>query len=232
LEFDQLNAIMKRGVFFDGFREAPINFPPTFKYDVSRRPKHRKRSPPGDQLLLPQADECQTEMAGEDVDEGTDVVSLASSVTTVNSRALSESGAVNHSFRAVPTNSTIASSDTKNLDNGKRRPKWLSLLSPSITTSPKFSKFQANEQQAGLSSPATPNTVLSIPPQPAIASKTSNPAKMRFLRPPPMILANLSMSQSTLRDETVEEEKGVYDTSSKKRVPSWLVVERYKRHIN
>ena len=36
LGFDQLRNIMQHGDAFEGFNEADINFPPTFKYDVMR----------------------------------------------------------------------------------------------------------------------------------------------------------------------------------------------------
>lgn len=42
LTFDQLLALMKNGEF-PGFREAPINFPPTFKYDVDLGDKAGRR---------------------------------------------------------------------------------------------------------------------------------------------------------------------------------------------
>src|SRR5258706_3827609 len=83
LEFDQLTAIMKKGAFFDGFCEAPINFPPTFKYDVSRPTKHRKRLPPEGQSPIVEGRQAEME---DDMDEATDLISLASSATTVNSR--------------------------------------------------------------------------------------------------------------------------------------------------
>jgi hypothetical protein len=224
LEFDQLNAIMKKGAFFDGFREGPINFPPTFKYDVSRPVKRRKRSRPEDQSPLSLTGDRQAELAEDDVD---DVVSLTSSVTTVNSRGISEAGLVDDYFRAVPSSSTIASSNSKKLDGFTGR-KWLSLLSPSFATSPKFAKFQSSEpRQMSSLTPTTPNAVLSISPQFPTTPKTANPIKKRFLRPPPLISANFSASQSSIQDEIVDDGKGVYDTSSKKRVPSWLVVEHH-----
>ncbi|PCH42639.1 DNase I-like protein [Wolfiporia cocos MD-104 SS10] len=44
LAFDQLREVMQKGDdTFSGFREAPITFPPTFKYDVLRTIKHSKR---------------------------------------------------------------------------------------------------------------------------------------------------------------------------------------------
>lgn len=47
LAFDQLYNLMRNGQAFVGFREAAINFPPTFKYDVLRtlKSKRSKRPP-------------------------------------------------------------------------------------------------------------------------------------------------------------------------------------------
>ncbi|KAI5115634.1 hypothetical protein M0805_008636 [Coniferiporia weirii] len=42
LAFDQLRRLMEKGEAFVGFNEAPINFPPTFKYDVMRSLKRDK----------------------------------------------------------------------------------------------------------------------------------------------------------------------------------------------
>ena len=209
---------MRKGGAFDGFHEAPIDFAPTFKYDVSRRSKHRKRLCPGDQSPVPQTGVRQAEMAEDDIDEGADLVSL-SSVTTDNSRTLSES----EYFRVLPSNSAIASSNVGNGGNGKVKPRWLSLLSPSFATSPKSSKFQTMlPSQVGTMRPTSPKTASCTSPEFATTPKTAKFMKQRFLRQPPMI--NLSVSQNTIQDEPDEEEKGVYDTSSKKRVPSWLVV--------
>ena len=41
--FEQLYNIMRNGQAFVGFREATIDFPPTFKYDVLRTTRHRRR---------------------------------------------------------------------------------------------------------------------------------------------------------------------------------------------
>ncbi|KAL5525973.1 hypothetical protein ACEPAG_7311 [Sanghuangporus baumii] len=42
LTFDQLLSLMKKGQAFTGFNEAPINFPPTFKYNVTKSVKRDK----------------------------------------------------------------------------------------------------------------------------------------------------------------------------------------------
>ena len=42
LAFDQLGKVLKEGDAFRGFKEAPINFPPTYKYDVLKTLKIKR----------------------------------------------------------------------------------------------------------------------------------------------------------------------------------------------
>lgn len=42
LAFDQLGKVLKEGDAFKGFKEAPINFPPTYKYDVLKTLKIKR----------------------------------------------------------------------------------------------------------------------------------------------------------------------------------------------
>ncbi len=44
LAFDQLRKVMETSSALSGFAEAPIDFPPTFKYDVLRTTKRRKNN--------------------------------------------------------------------------------------------------------------------------------------------------------------------------------------------
>ncbi|WFD30018.1 hypothetical protein MSPP1_001031 [Malassezia sp. CBS 17886] len=46
LSFDQLGKVLKEGTAFQGFHEAPITFPPTYKYDIEKavRQSHRDRA--------------------------------------------------------------------------------------------------------------------------------------------------------------------------------------------
>ncbi|EMD33400.1 hypothetical protein CERSUDRAFT_118002, partial [Gelatoporia subvermispora B] len=101
LAFDQLRNLMASGQAFNGFSEASITFPPTFKYDVLKRAKTRRSrrysfKPPS---VRPQHDKPLTEVGEEqnqdraesqvaqengDADEGdtNDAASMASSVRT------------------------------------------------------------------------------------------------------------------------------------------------------
>ncbi|KAJ3509060.1 hypothetical protein NLJ89_g5423 [Agrocybe chaxingu] len=231
-EFDQLNAIMKKGSFFDGFHEAPIDFPPTFKYDVLRTLKRAKRS----SSKLSRAGDSTTKLAEVeergleenedegDEDEGASLVSSA--MTSLNSKPATEPGNDEDAyFQASPSTPTVMTSTSKvslvSTGANKAKVKWLSILSPSF--SPKH-KTKHGEPWGAPGTPVTPNYL--IPPSPLSARppiSASESSKKRFLRPPPMILvsSNSSGGNETVAEEEVVEEKGVYDSSHKKRVPSW-----------
>ncbi|KAF8150564.1 Endonuclease/exonuclease/phosphatase [Crassisporium funariophilum] len=236
LEFDQLNALRKEGKFFSDFNEAPIDFPPTFKYDVLRTIKRSKRHDSKSRLdltgdratKLTESEQTEQEEAEEEAEEEADGASFASSaMTSINSRPATEPGQQDDNyFHTSPTtpirvNSTSKISVASSAAN-RVRAKWLSMLSPSLVTSPtKFLKPKQGDSwpQMFPPTPTTPTTQsLSIPLTPTFQNIPVEDEKKRFLRPPPMILVNSTGSQ----DNIVEaEEKGVYDSSHKRRVPSW-----------
>ncbi|CAA7265565.1 unnamed protein product [Cyclocybe aegerita] len=231
-EFDQLNAIMKTGSFFDGFNEAPIDFPPTFKYDVLRTLKRPKRSSSklsraGDSSTkLAEVEERGFEENDDEGDEDEGASLMSSAMTSLNSKPATEPGNDEDAyFHASPSTPTAMASTSKvslaPTGASKAKVKWLSILSPSF--SPKL-KTKHGEPWGAPGTPVTPNQL--IPPSPLSAHppiSASDSSKRRFLRPPPMILvsSNSSGGQETLAEEEVVEEKGVYDSSHKKRVPSW-----------
>lgn len=221
---------MKKGNFFNGFSEAPINFPPTFKYDVLRTLKRSKTTSRsrlaifGDRSgQLTEVDEREVEEI-EGGDEDMEGASLASSaVTSTASRPLTENGPEDDSYfytstfgpPVIPSESNSVASPKPN----KAKVKWLSLLSPSFAAFPtKLSKTKNAEPWA---LPPTPVTATrSVPPSP-LQSTTPDVGRRRFLRPPPMILVNSTGSENVPHDDAIE--RGVYDSSHKKRVPSWYV---------
>lgn len=75
LEFDQLRKVLRDGHAFDGFSEAPIDFPPTYKYDLQKAEKQRLRHHPS-MLLRKGAASVQ----GNEFQKKTSSSSLASSV--------------------------------------------------------------------------------------------------------------------------------------------------------
>ncbi|KAF9523548.1 Endonuclease/exonuclease/phosphatase [Crepidotus variabilis] len=239
--FDQLSAIMKKKAGeFEGFHEAPINFPPTFKYDVLRTLKRSKRSDSkasnvGDQTPFTDDEGHRTGDRPDD-DEGTDAASSMSSIHSRDSEAEPEEGYFQRpavGTPATPATPTIITSTSKvsvgTAGSGlpKSKAKWMSILSPSFG-SPKLLKFKHSESWAGQLSPSTPNSA-AFPPSPLSANTITTPQsasvatpRRKFLRPPPMVLVSSSgVSQNSMMEETIDGEKIVYDSSSKKRVPSW-----------
>jgi len=211
---------MKKGAAFDGFHEAPIDFPPTFKYDVqrTRRPKRLKTLRPGKQFPF-QIDRDQAEVVEYGGDEAADVVSLSS--TSTHSRTMVEQ-AWDVSNQAEPPTPNLVESNRIGLNSTKlSKPKWLSILSPSVVTTPRLPRFLHPDSLT--SSPVTPHTTLSSLFPESVTTVKNIPAKKRFIRPPPMILTPSSASQGSFFDGDLEEDKGVYDSSSKQRVPSWSV---------
>jgi len=94
---------MKSGEAFVGFKEGPIDFPPTFKYDVLRTIKQKrilKASSSKHTLVLPEVEEKKDMVEDEPEQEGGDSVSVVSSawasnlsrVTSHSSSSESESG--------------------------------------------------------------------------------------------------------------------------------------------
>ena len=78
---------MKRGEEFVGFKEGPIDFPPTFKYDVLRTTKQTmilKSNSSKHTLVLPDVEERTDMVEDESEQEGGDSCSILSSVWTSN----------------------------------------------------------------------------------------------------------------------------------------------------
>lgn len=218
---------MKDGKVFSGFHEAPIRFPPTFKYDVLRTLKRSKRSKvvniqdhPGHLLEM---DETEDEF--EDVERASQASShVSSTISQPTAEPWIEDDSYFYTTRPIlDLNPTLETSTSAS----KSKVKWLSLLSPSFTTSiDKTHKVKSNSHK-GL--PPAPITAISSIPSSPLASDIPNAPdarKRRLLRPPPMILVNPTEHETkNLKD--AEEEKGVYDSSSKKRVPSWYDLRIY-----
>jgi len=211
---------MKEGKFIPGFNEASINFPPTFKYDVLR-PSKKTRSFSSREISIGEASESHIEGEGEDTEVDTceeDRLSIGSStVTSIPSRSNLESGAGPSSL--TPTGSSINHTPT----NFASKPKhtWISLLSPSFASSQ--NKFFKNRGPTTWNHPS-PVEVLPSPLNSSFGAKPSKDApKKRILRPPPIILINSGDKDGHSPSDFAFPKKGVYDSSHKKRVPSWYV---------
>ncbi|KAI0090185.1 Endonuclease/exonuclease/phosphatase [Irpex rosettiformis] len=277
LAFDQLRQVMKTNPAFSGFVEAPINFPPTFKYDVLRYKRSKKASKRISRHLseigqthekqLTEIEEKTQEHLQDDSDDEPEAdgeaVSLASTAWTSNSRYTTdgedpETDAEDYFVNPL----TRTNANTSNLVNDakmlssvaahKAKAKWMSLITK--PNSP-FRKLQNVKQVLGQSRPQTPlspsyrpqSPLLQPPHPPQFVAVTSPPTPDEkisgvvdtklddnYLKPsrstgssehapsptPSGNPASMQTSHSNERSDE-EEEKAVYDTSYKQRVPSW-----------
>ncbi|KAF8905008.1 hypothetical protein CPB84DRAFT_1845100 [Gymnopilus junonius] len=228
-EFDQLHALMKEGKIFSGFHEAPIHFPPTFKYDVLRTLKSSKRSRsssrgvnngelPGHLLEIDEREMDETEDEFEDVDRASQASSY---VTSRVSQPPVEPWTEDDSYFYAPHPTHDLNRAAGSPTSARPKVKWLSILSPSFITPPdKMHKAKSAYHRA---QPPTPiSAISSISPSPSVSNHPSELATPRkcSLRPSPLVLVN-SIELQNKPHHGAEEEKGVYDSSSKKRVPSW-----------
>ncbi|KAF8207552.1 hypothetical protein K438DRAFT_1815204 [Mycena galopus ATCC 62051] len=241
LAFDQLRNLMQSGKAFVGFNEAPIDFPPTFKYDVLRTIKSKRKSrwrthgggvEPARRLTEvdeqdPEDDGEESDKEGEGEGEGGEAISLSSSVyTSMHSRHGTDGD--DDYFNPSPSSNAISnfSSPGSRISVSatalnKAKTKWLSLISPTSPNSPKWLK----PKSASLAARSTP----AMSPSPGdekfdIGERRSlDVSSSNILRPS---LKRLSSTKSSLPSDDEDEgddnrDKGVYDSSSKKRVPSW-----------
>lgn len=224
LEFDQLKALMKEGTVLNGFNEGLINFPPTFKYDVLRTSKRSKQPTPKLNRLDRAGSRSArfTEIEHRDMEEteeeDAEGVSLLSSMaTSFNSRSNTEPGIQgNNSHVRLTAISSNKPSTTLNIV-GKAKAKLITLLSPSFATR---SSKSPERKQGEIVSPHSPSPRIFH-----TGLSSSDPtfhiipnARRRFVRPSPLNLASPASSGYTNEEEP---DKGVYDSSHKRRVPSW-----------
>lgn len=239
---------------FVGFHEAPINFPPTFKYDVLRTIKRVKRhdskldrwkSFAGERGRLTEVEEKELEEAYDHDEESDDdpkmdgeAASVSSSVwTSMHSRPATDNdddddyfnrpASFKHSISAPGSKVSLSAAATR------AKVKWMALISPSTSPStptnwlkPKQS-FQshspANRRKRTNSVDVVRVVEMKSPQSTASLDTTSH----SLLQPPPPIVARVGSSKSSVTSDDDNtgrlDEKGVYDSSHKRRVPSWQV---------
>lgn len=237
---------MQSGKAFVGFQEAPIDFPPTFKYDVLRTIKQKRRGSRLDRWKTPgeraqrltevdeHADEHEPEEDGEESDkegEAGEAASLSSSVwTSMHSRHGTDADDdyfhPSPSSQAASTFSTPASRISVSAAAHKAKSKWLSMLSPASPHSPtKWLKTKTTATTLTAIAArhlSTPAEVGRVQDKVDVDDRHNSldAVDRGILRPS---LKRLSSTKSSLPsdDEDDEDDKGVYDSSHKKRVPSW-----------
>ncbi|GLB40612.1 putative inositol polyphosphate phosphatase, catalytic domain homologues [Lyophyllum shimeji] len=241
LAFDQLTKVMQRGEAFVGFQEATINFPPTFKYDVLRTLKGAKRRRSKlerwkrseerthrltevEEKELEELEKAEAEEEAEGDGEGEEGASMASSLwTSAHSRAGTDRELDEDEFYTSPSSQTMATSSSKvSLAAHRARVKWLALLS-----SGKPKRSQSRNGEGGRKAHAAHSSVdvtsngLLTPGSTPEPPRSVDAVDQGRLRPPPMILVNSTKSSLPTEENGEEDEKGVYDSSHKRRVPSW-----------
>jgi hypothetical protein len=258
LAFDQLQNLMQKGGAFMGFKEAPINFPPTFKYDVLRTSKrHKTKSNQSaknigenhiTEIPLIEAHEIDHEVEEEDGegDEGGEAISIASSAfTSVHSRITID--------QELDGEDCFMRSNTSRASTGnlvgkfwavaaahKAKVKWisrlqrqapgrLSPLSKPVGFAAKLKRFSSDGKSRSSYVPSVVRTAQSTPPVPTdtVSSESllPSPSLDRSIvgtssqTDPP----NPEITSAQGEEDTDERVGGIYDTSSKQRVPSWYV---------
>lgn len=235
--FDQLKRQMETNSAFFGFQEAPINFPPTFKYDVVSRSKtkrRRRRSP-----IDGNETEREDEENGEDV-EG-ESRSLASSGWTSHSKGIASEPEDEDYFTPFTSNPTLGEGGRVVLAVAaqKAKAKWKALLSPAVVSPSHPASPVANwlRNKRGLRDVVTRSKspdIVEHPPssEPSIEDLPASPIelleppdKQHILIPRPSSrgFSTKSAPSTPIEPHDNEDDIAVYDSSHKQRVPSWLV---------
>jgi hypothetical protein len=215
---------MKEGTEFSGFHEAPINFPPTFKYDVAPHSKYTKghTSKP---MRLERAGDKSTiltdleERALEELENG-EANETASMVSSISTSVKSKVWDPESDGECVPSPSTptMATSGSKasvaSAGTRKAKLKWFTLLSPSLSSPTAL--FRPKHQHA-----STPPRGLGDFPSPRNYRKHNLQGKSGHDTRPLMILVDAGKPNTDNDGTPILEERGVYDSSNKRRVPSW-----------
>jgi hypothetical protein len=243
---------MRNGQAFVGFREATINFPPTFKYDVLRTSRHKhKRSkysqtttevvtPPSRDLI-----EAGDQLEGEEHHDGVhsdgsseddvngELASVISSGTTTFSQndqvsdEDNDSDAESYYLRRRMAYPQTSGGLVKRISLSaaqRAKSKWAELVN--APSSPRIIRSRrANAHTPQLRGDG--KSPRSIPTTPLLGQRATpsldNPSSDGILASATPIKGRARSSLSITGDGTAETEddKGVYDSSSKRRVPSW-----------
>lgn len=240
---------METNSAFFGFQEAPINFPPTFKYDVASRLKTKRR-----RSRRSPVDGNETEREGGEEDEnGEDVEgesrSLASSGWTSHSRGIASEPEDEDHFTPFTSNPSAGEGGRVVLVVAaqKAKAKWKALLSPAIVSqshpaSPVAkwlrnkrglrdvvtgSKFPDIVEHPPSSVPSTedlPASPIELSPETRRLLEPLNRQHIIIPRPSSRGFSTKSAPSTPIEPHGDEDDDiAVYDSSHKQRVPSWLV---------
>ncbi|TFK70303.1 DNase I-like protein [Pluteus cervinus] len=222
LEFDQLQAIMKGGSDFVNFREAPINFPPTFKYDVLRTLKRAKRQHSQKERNHPdrltEKEERQLERLeaeAEDLEAG-DAASVASSLCSKPKPETDQGDSENEPqippFLSSQSLATSAGKAPVLVVAQKAKDKWLSI----VAAKHNIIRSHTTRTKKGRSAPLPRRRSTS-----SIRIFAEDAGSSNSGTPPADPDGKLSVTATSPQDDDYLDDKGVYDSSHKQRVPSW-----------
>ncbi|KAH9178371.1 DNase I-like protein [Lactarius sanguifluus] len=241
LAFDQLYNIMRNGHAFVGFREAPINFPPTFKYDVLRTIKHKHknykrrqaaaqaltRTPETGEEIEPEGrpDGALSDLSSED--EAGDLTSVVSSGTTFSQRdQISDDDDDSDAESDYLRRRMDLSAARRRTRQARAKSKLAELINPQ--SSPRI--IRSRRANVPVPPPeGITKSARSVPTTPLLGQRatpsTPDEADDDVLASAPSLVSRARSTRSftgagdgTVRDD---DDKGVYDSSSKQRVPSW-----------
>jgi hypothetical protein len=236
---------MREGKAFVGFEEGPINFAPTFKYDVLRTLKrsktngsrnnwkyHAEKHDPLHEIEEPDRDEDDDE--GDEDCEGEGASMVSSVWTSVHSRPPTDGE--DDEFFSSPSAQAVSTPILAHKISivaaaQKAKTKWMALLGPTSAPNTPASKWRKLRNSS-----TTPST-LNIREPTSTKSSTDTPlayAGTQSLLPGytnsgllhplgPIRSTSIKSVQQSGDEDTEDEDKGVYDSSNKKRVPSWCV---------
>ncbi|KAJ3565155.1 hypothetical protein NP233_g7820 [Leucocoprinus birnbaumii] len=227
LHFDQLQRLRQQGKAFVGFDEGPINFPPTFKYDVMRTIKKPKRSPSkrGQSPQTPTAESplhtsqerlVQDKFGGFRDDDTNSIVSSLSRDSSIASG--DEQGGIPTITVEAPV-PPVKTNHSRTKIKNKARKRWKSLITATRLQSSRARRHSVgghlmDTSRKSLEETQRPNKPKS-PTPPQRHSLDNNGVLL-----PPTILVN--STKTSLNDEEQSLlDRGVYDSSHKQRVPSW-----------
>ncbi|KAJ7052514.1 hypothetical protein C8F01DRAFT_568841 [Mycena amicta] len=233
LTFDQLRTLMLQGEFV-GWNEAAINFAPTFKYDV-RTSKQRRRGSKLDRWRtageraqrLTEVNE-HGEDDGQDSDkdaEGGEAASLSSSAWNSTHSRHGTEGDDDDYFQPSPSSHAVSSLSSPgsrvsiSVAAHKAKTKWMALVSPSSPHSP--TKWLKTKHDSFVSRFPSSPSVTTAEEKRILHHRSLDTTMLQ----PSLKRLSSNKSKSSLPSDDDDDEgddgKGLYDTSHKKRVPSW-----------
>ncbi|KIJ52652.1 hypothetical protein M422DRAFT_202876 [Sphaerobolus stellatus SS14] len=219
LGFDQLKRLMDKDPTFVNFREGEINFPPTFKYDVLPRKKSSRklRKPSLEEEPEDVERESRKSISSRRVEDNEEMGDSASVSSSIRSRSPSR--------RSTSVRTTGEPSQNSNPVSSKRiipaalvkaQNAWLSLMNSAAKKRKVWHRKARNRNRSGST---TSNLHLPTGCSSMDRQITSDKASTS-VTPDGVPITPKEVTEGA-KGELSAIDKGVYDSSNKRRVPSW-----------